>query len=231
MCPFCYIGKRRFESALEKFPHKNNVTVQYKSYELDPYAEVTPTKNYYELLSNKIGISLEEAKQNAAHIREQATTVGLTYHFDTIQPTNTLDAHRLAIYAAKQHKGNEMTERILKAHFTDSEHIGEHHLLAKLAAEIGLNIDAVLDFLQTRKYTKVVREDQELATQIGVKGVPFYVFNEKYAVSGAQPPDVFSEVLEKVWEEERDQPYLQSLNSQQPETTYCTDEDCDRNKD
>ena len=216
---------------MEKFPHKNNVTVQYKSYELDAYAEVTPTKGYYELLSNKLGVSMEEVKQDTAHISKEATKVGLTYHFDAIQPTNTLDAHRLAIYATKQHKGNEMTERILKAHFTDSEHIGEHHILAKLAAEIGLNVDAVLEFLQTKKYTRAVREDQELAVQIGVEGVPFYVFNEKYAVSGAQPPDVFAEVLAKVWEEEMEQPHLQSLNSQQSETTYCTDEDCKGNKD
>src|SRR5690625_5960499 len=109
---------------------------------------------------------MEEVKQDTAHISKEATKVGLTYHFDTIQPTNTLDAHRLAIYAAKQHKGNEMTERILKAHFTDSEHIGEHHLLAKLAAEIGLNIVAVVDFLQTRKYRKMVRYMEEIATQI-----------------------------------------------------------------
>lgn len=231
VCPFCYIGKRRFESALEKFPHKNNVTVKYKSYELDPYAEVQPTENYYELISNKIGVSIEEVKKNASDICEQATSAGLTYHFDTIKPTNTFDAHRLAIYAAKQDKGNEMTERILKAYFTDSEHIGDHRSLAQLAAEIGLNLDAVLDFLQTKKYTRAVKEDQEQAMQIGVKRVPFYVFNEKYGVSGAQPPEVFTEVLEKVWEEEEEQPSLQSLNNQQSETTYCIDEDCKRYKD
>src|SRR5690625_6466103 len=111
-----------FESALEKFPHKNNVTVQYKSYELDPYAEVTPTKNYYELLSNKIGISLEEAKQNAAHIREQATTVGLTYHFDTIQPTNTRSEEHTS---ELQSRGHLVCRLLLEK---KKKKITEHHL-------------------------------------------------------------------------------------------------------
>src|SRR5690625_3772918 len=137
----------------------------------------------------------------------------------------------MSINDTKQHKGTEMRERIFKAHLTDTEPICELHILAKPTAEIGLNVDAVLEFLQTKKYTRAVREDQELAVQIGVEGVPFYVFNEKYAVSGAQPPDVFAEVLAKVWEEEMEQPHLQSLNSQQSETTYCTDEDCKGNKD
>lgn len=227
VCPFCYIGKRRFEAALEKFPHNKDVVVEYKSYELAPDAENNPEKDYYELLANKLDMSIEKAKETTANIGRQAADVGLTYHFDTMQTSNTFDAHRVAKYAARQGKGNEMTEHILKAYFTDSEHIGEHATLIKLASEVGLETEEIEALLKTDQYKAVVREDQEQAKQIGVQGVPFFVFNEKYAVSGAQPPETFLEVLEKVWAEENEKPILESLNPKKSETTYCTDENCD----
>ncbi|MFD2044293.1 DsbA family protein [Ornithinibacillus salinisoli] len=226
VCPFCYIGKRRLELALEKFDNKDNVLVEYKSYELDPHAEKNPGKSIHELLAGKYNISVEKARSMNENVGEQAAEVGLTYHFETMQHTNTFDAHRLAKYAAKQGKGKEMTEKLLYAYFTESKLISDRTTLADLAEEVGLEKEPVLEVLETDKYANHVRNDEETATQIGVQGVPFFVFNEKYAVSGAQPPEVFSEVLEKVWEEEKEKPILQSLNPKTSKTTYCTDDGC-----
>lgn len=221
VCPFCYIGKRRLEAALDEFPHQEHVFVEYKSYELDPDAEVNPGMTMNELLAGKYGMSIEKAKEMNNNVIRQAADVGLIYNFDNMQPTNTFDAHRLAQYATKHNKGNEMTERLLKAYFTDSAHIGDHNTLIKLAVEIGLDQEEVETVLQTCKNTKNVRLDQEQAQEMGIQGAPFFVFNEKYAVSGAQPPEVFMEVLEKVWEEENEQP----LQPQKSKETYCCDEE------
>ncbi|SES98798.1 Predicted dithiol-disulfide isomerase, DsbA family [Oceanobacillus limi] len=226
VCPFCYIGKRRLESALENFPNKDAVDIEYKSYELDPNADKNPGKTVHELLANKYGMTVEKAKNMNDNMKKQAAEVGLTYNFETMQHTNTFDAHRLAHYANKQGKGKEMTERLLHAYFTESKLISDLDTLVDLAGEVGLNKEEVLSVLKTDQYRSRVREDEDTAKQIGVQGVPFFVFNEKYAVSGAQPVEVFSEVLEKVWEEEQEKPTLQSLNPKTSKTTYCTDDGC-----
>src|SRR5690625_2499459 len=150
-----------------------------------------------ELLAEKYGIDTQKVKEMNEEIIQEAADVGLNYNFDHIQSTNTFDAHRLAQYATKQNKGNEMTERLLKAYFTESANIGNHHTLIKLAAEIGLNQEEVEAVLQTCKNTQNVRDDEEQAKEMGVQGVPFFVFNEKYAVSGTQPIEVFREVPER----------------------------------
>lgn len=226
VCPFCYIGKRRLEVALEEFPHREHVFVEYKSFQLDPDAEVNPGMKMNELLAKKYGMSIEETKEMNANVIRQAADVGLIYNYDNMQPTNTFDAHRLAQYAAKQNKGNEMTERLLKAYFIESAHIGDHHTLIKLAVEVGLDQEEVEIILQTCKNTNNVRNDQEQAQEMGVQTVPFFVFNEKYAVSGAQPPEIFMEVLEQVWEEENEQTEFQSLHSRKSKATYCDEESC-----
>ncbi|WP_373895002.1 DsbA family protein [Virgibacillus sp. CBA3643] len=227
VCPFCYIGKRRLEMAMENFPQKENVTVEYKSYELDPNAEVNPGQNMHEYLAANKGMSIEQAKSMNESLGEQAAEVGLIYNFDTTQHTNTFDAHRLAQYAAKQGKGKEMTERLLHAYFTESKLISDHETLVALAEEVGIDADDVKALLKVDDYANHVRGDEEQAREIGVPGVPFFVFNEKYAVSGAQPLEVFTEVLEQVWEEEKEKPVLQSLNPKKSKTTYCTDEGCE----
>ena len=229
VCPFCYIGKRRLEAALEEFSHQEHVFIEYKSYELDPDAKVNSRMTMNELLAEKYGMSIEKVKEMNENVIRQAADVGLIYNFDNLQPTNTFDAHRLTQYATKQNKGNEMTERLLKAHFTESAHIGDHHTLIKLAVEIGLDQEEVGAILQTCKNTKNVRHDEEQAKEMGVQGVPFFVFNEKYAVSGAQPIEVFSEVLEKVWEEENEQPTIKSRQPTTTDTTYCCEgESCNK---
>ncbi|GAA0604352.1 DsbA family oxidoreductase [Virgibacillus siamensis] len=226
VCPFCYIGKRRLEKALNEFEYKDDVNIEYKSYELDPNAEIAPGKSIHELLASKYGMSVEQAKNSNESLGQQAAELGLTYNFDTMRHTNTFDAHRLAKFADENGKGTEMTERLLKAYFTDSELISDHQTLIKLAGEMGLDTEKVTEMLKLDDYALHVRADEEQARQLGVQGVPFFVFNEKYAVSGAQPPEAFSEALEKVWEEEKEQPVLQSLNPKKSKTTYCTDEGC-----
>ncbi|MFD1850831.1 DsbA family oxidoreductase [Oceanobacillus bengalensis] len=227
VCPFCYIGKRRLEHAMEKFAHRDKVTVEYKSYQLDPTAKHIPGKDYYETFSELKGIPLEQVKVMNQQVAEQATTVGLTYHFDTAKYANTFDAHRVAKFAETKGKGKEITERFLHAYFTESKLMSDHQTLVELAGEVGLNKEDVKHVLDANLHAKNVREDINEARQIGVQGVPFFVFNEKYAVSGAQPEEVFSEVLEKVWEEEAKKPVLQSLNPNKQGTSYCTDDGCE----
>ncbi|WP_100012190.1 DsbA family oxidoreductase [Lentibacillus sediminis] len=228
VCPFCYMGKRRLENALQDFPHKDNVTLEYKSYELDPNAEENPGLNMHEYLAEKKGMPAEQAKQMNESVGKQAAEVGLTYNFDTMQHTNTFDAHRVAQYAVEQGKGEEMTERLLHAYFTESKLISDHATLIALAEEVGLDPDKVTELLKVDDYALHVRSDEEQARQIGVQGVPFFVFNEKYAVSGAQPEEAFREVLDTVWKEENERPALTPFpSSTKSETTYCTDEGCE----
>lgn len=227
VCPFCYIGKRRLEHALEKFEHKDKVVVEYRSYQLDPNAKHIPGKDFYETFSELKGIPLPQVKVMNEQVGEQAKTVGLDYHFDTMKYANTFDAHRLAKYAEVKGKGNEINERLLYAYFTESRLLSDHDTLVSLARELGLDETEVKETLETNRFSKAVREDITTAQQIGVQGVPFFVFNEKYAVSGAQPEEVFIQVLEKVWEEESQKPTLQTLNPSHSKTSYCTDEGCD----
>jgi predicted DsbA family dithiol-disulfide isomerase len=202
ICPYCYIGKRRLEEALAKFQHKEEVKIEYRSFELNPDAKVHYEEDNIELLSKKYGTSKEQIKAMNLQLTEQAKEVGLTYHLDKIKATNTLNAHRL-IHLAKQFgKENEMVERLFKAYFTEVRHVGEMKTLIELATEIGLDQQKLQSMLNSNEYEADVRAQEQDAQQIGVTGVPFYVINRKYAISGAQPSEVFLEVMEKVWIEE-----------------------------
>jgi predicted DsbA family dithiol-disulfide isomerase len=227
VCPFCYIGKRRLEQSLETFKHQDEVTLEFKSYQLDPNAETKPNQNMQEYLSKTKGMPIEQVRQMTKNIEMQAKEVGLTYHFDSMQHTNTFAAHRVAKYAERQGKGNEMTEKLMHAFFTDSQLISDYEVLQGLAAEVGLDQVEVASILKNEAYAKEVRDDQEQARQLGIQGVPFFVFNEKYALSGAQPTEVFVGALEQVWQEEQQNHQLKSLNPKASKTTYCTDEGCE----
>ncbi len=214
---------------MEQFPHRENVTVEYKSYQLDPSAKHIPGKDFYETFSQLKGMPLEQVKVMNQQVGQQAASVGLTYNFDDMKYANTFDAHRVAKYADEQGKGKEITERFLYAYFTESELMSDPDTLIRLAGEVGLDTKEVEEVVHSDKYKNRVNEDIDVAKQIGVQGVPFFVFNEKYAISGAQPEEVFLEVFEKVWKEEVEKPVLKSLNPKKSETTYCTDEGCDVN--
>ncbi|WP_018752494.1 DsbA family oxidoreductase [Paenibacillus sanguinis] len=201
-CPFCYIGKRRLEKALDAFEHRDEVEVNYRSFELDPGAPRDSESSIYELLAVKYGLSLQQAQESNQNVAQQAKAEGLSYHFDTMIPTNTFDAHRLMHYAAEHGKAKEMSERLFRAYFTDSLHIGDHGVLQNLAEETGLAGHMVKAMLEQDDYAEAVREDESEARKLGIRGVPFVVIKGKFAVSGAQPVEIFQAALRRAWEDQ-----------------------------
>ena len=201
-CPFCYIGKRRFENALEEFSRKEEVEVVYKSFELNPNAHKSYDSDIHGLIASKYGITYEEAKANNDNIVKQAASLGLTYNFDTLIPTNSFDAHRMIHFAAAHGKMEEMTEKLFIAYFTDSKDISNYETLADIANAIGLNKEEALNVLNSDAYGNEVRSDEEEGSRLGVTSVPFFVLNRKFAVSGAQSKEAFLSALEKAFEDQ-----------------------------
>ncbi|MDQ0057971.1 DsbA family oxidoreductase [Paenibacillus harenae] len=201
VCPFCYIGKRRFELGLSKFEHNDKIEVVYRSFELDPGADAESGKSTYEMLSKKYGMTIEQAKANTVNVAQQAAEVGLTFNFDGQVETNTFDSHRLMHFAASQGKDKELSERLFKAHFTDNDNVGNREKLAQLAAEVGLDAEAATKVLASDVYADAVRGEENEGSTLGIRGVPYYVFDRKYAVSGAQAPETFLSTLKKAWDE------------------------------
>ena len=201
-CPFCYIGKRRFENALKNFSDKDDVEVIYRSFELNPDAPKVNNNSIHEAIAAKYGMSVEEAKLNNDGIVRQAASLGLEYNFDTLILTNSLDAHRLIHFAKDFNKMQEMTEALFKAYFTDSKNISDIDALGDIANGIGLNKEEAIRFLNSDKYKNEVREDEVLARKYSITSVPTFIFNDKFKVTGAQPEDVFLLALNKVIEEE-----------------------------
>ncbi|MGE7954827.1 DsbA family oxidoreductase [Lysinibacillus xylanilyticus] len=200
-CPFCYIGKRRFEAGLEQFVHKDQVQVVYKSFQLNENAKTNMEYDAYDALSARSGMSREEAKAIHERVAEQAKTEGLDLRFDTLQLTNTLDAHRLLQFAAEHGKNNEVAELLFKAYFTECKHVGSHETLIAIAVEAGLDPKVTAKMLISDQFTAEVRTNHLEGNRLGVSGVPFYVIDRKYAISGAQPANVFHKALEKAWNE------------------------------
>lgn len=202
MCPFCYIGKRNFEAALEHFPGKNDVNVEWKSFQLNPDIETDPKKSVNEYLAEHKGITLDHAKKLNDRVTSMAADVGLRYDFDKAIVANSFDAHRLSHFAKQQGKQNAMEERLFKAYFTEGKNTADHETLTALADEIGLDAAAVRAVLNSNQFADDVVKDIYEAQQVGARGVPFYVFDNRYAVSGAQPERLFSQVLEKAFAEQ-----------------------------
>ncbi|RLQ86699.1 DsbA family oxidoreductase [Planomicrobium sp. Y74] len=196
------MGKRRLEDAIQKIDHPIEVT--YRSFELDPTIDRDVKENMYEKLANKYGMSIEQAIANTQNMVQMANEVGLDYQMDTLILTNTFDAHRLTMFAKEHGLMTEMTERILHAYFTESKHIGDHETLTDLAAEVGLDRAAVSQMLASDDMADAVRADEKEGQQIGVNGVPFYLVNKKYALTGAQPTELFVQALEQVIAEDEE---------------------------
>lgn len=227
VCPFCYIGKRRLETALSQFPHKDQVEIEFKSFELDPNSPKYSGKSMHEVLAHKYGMSLEQAKQTTEGIKQQAAVIGLTFNFDNMKPGNTFDAHRLAKFAKTKGKEREITEKLLHGYFTESIDLGDIDTLTEIAESIGLDRQEAHSVLQDKTaYANDVRIDEATAKQYGISGVPYFIINQKYAISGAQPTETFANALQKVWEEESATPKLQSLTIDNSEGASCTDESC-----
>lgn len=200
MCPFCYIGKRKFEHALEQFPGKQNVDVEWKSFQLNPDMITDPSKNINQFLSEHKGISVAQAKQMNDRVAEMAREVGLQYDFDKAIAANSFDAHRLSHFAKKHGRQDAMEERLFKAYFIDGKNTADHKTLIQLAADIGLVIEQTRAMLASDEFSDAVNNDIYEAHQVGARGVPFFVFDDKYAVSGAQPSELFLQVLNKTAE-------------------------------
>lgn len=227
VCPFCYIGKRRLEEALAQFPNRDQVEVEFKSFELDPNAQLYSGKNIHEALASKYGVTVEEAKRMNASVGQQAETVGLNFNFEEMKPTNTFDAHRLAKYAQTVGKEKEVTEKLLQSYFEESKLISDHEVLTEIAVSLGLDREEVQKVLEDKtKFSNDVRLDEAFAQQIGVTGVPFFVINQKYSISGAQPTSTFLGALQQVWKEEAPAPKLQDLSGEGAADAACTDDGC-----
>jgi predicted DsbA family dithiol-disulfide isomerase len=195
VCPWCYIGKRRFEAALTEFPHE--VETVWRSFELDPGAPATREHTATEHLAAKYGMSLEQAEASHAQMTELAAQEGLEYHFDTARGGNSFDAHRLIHFAAAHGKQAEAQERVMRAYFTEGVAIADREALVALAADLGLDPDEARAVLESDAYADAVRADERLAQRIGIHGVPFFVLGRRYGVSGAQPAEILVKALEQ----------------------------------
>jgi predicted DsbA family dithiol-disulfide isomerase len=201
MCPFCYIGKRRFEDALQQFAHKDSVEIEWKSFQLNPDMVTDPSVNINQYLADAKGWTLDYAQQMNNHVTEMAAEVGLTYHMDNAVVANSFNAHRFTHLAKKHDLGANAEEALFKAYFTDGKNVDDTDTLIELGTSIGLNAEEVKQTLDTDAYADAVKHDIAEAQYLGIKGVPFFVMNSKYGVSGAQAVHVFSQTLEKSFEE------------------------------
>lgn len=209
VCPWCYIGKRRFESALRDFDHRDDVEVEWKSFELDPTTRsVTtradgPSDAHARKLSAKIGRPVEEVRELIAHVDAMAAAEGLEFHQDVSVPANTVNAHQLLHLAREHGVQDAVKERFLRANFSEGEPLGDDDTLVRLAAEAGLDEAESRAVLAEDRYVDAVRADVAEAQALGARGVPFFVIDRKYGIAGAQPAEQFLQVLQRAWQESR----------------------------
>ncbi len=200
MCPFCYIGKRKFEQALASFPHKEEVEITWKSFQLAPDMRTQADKSIDQYLAEHKGISIDKAREMNAYVTGMAKEVGLTYNFDKAVVANSFDAHRFSHLAKKHSLQDAAEERLFAAYFTEGKNTADHDTLIELGASIGLDKDEVKQMLDSDAYAEEVHSDIQQAQQIGVNGVPFFVFIDKYAISGAQDSTTFLQALDQTWQ-------------------------------
>jgi predicted DsbA family dithiol-disulfide isomerase len=195
VCPWCYIGKRRFEQALSQFEHADEVEVTWRSFELDPSAPVVRTESHAEHLARKYGVSPAQVAAMDARLIGEASKDGLEFHLAESKGGNTFDAHRLIHFAAERGRAGEMKERLMRAYFTEGAAIGERAELVRLATDVGLDEAEVKAMLSSDRLASEVRADEARARAFGISGVPFFAIDDRYGVSGAQPADVLLDVL------------------------------------
>ncbi|QLQ10287.1 MAG: DsbA family oxidoreductase [Nocardioidaceae bacterium] len=199
VCPWCYIGKRRLESALAEFPHRDEVEVVYRSFELDPSAPQVGHESIREALANKYGMGEEQTQQMMERVSQTAAAEGLRFAYEDAMHTKTIDAHRLLHLAAENGLQAELKEALLAAYFTRGESMGDPDVLRKTAADVGLDPARVEEVLSGQEYAEAVQADIAQARAYGANGVPFFVVDQKYGVSGAQPKEVFAQLLDQAW--------------------------------
>ncbi|WP_437735670.1 DsbA family oxidoreductase [Sorangium sp. So ce1335] len=207
-CPWCYVGKRRLEAALARFPHRDAVEIAWRAFELDPTAKrvLDAEVSYAARLARKYGTSVARAEGMIRQMTDVAAADGLDFHFEKVRPGNTFDAHRVLHLAAERGVQDAVKERLLRAYMTEGEAIGEPEVLARLAGEAGLDPAEVRAALAGDAFAAEVRADEAEARAIGVTGVPFFAFGGRYGVSGAQPAEALLGVLQRAWDEAADEP-------------------------
>jgi len=201
LCPWCYIGKREFENALAQFKHKEKVEVVWKSFELDPSAHENYAGNLYDLLSSKYHITIDRARQMTGALVDRAKAIGLNYNMDIAKATNSFNAHRLIHLAMKHGVQEKVIELLSAAYLIKGKHIGQDETLLEIGTEAGLASSEITAMLGSDAFAEDVRKDEYEAQSLRIKGVPFFLIDRKYSLSGAQPAEVFAEALSKIWEE------------------------------
>jgi predicted DsbA family dithiol-disulfide isomerase len=199
-CPWCYVGKRRFEAALAAFEHADDVQVTWRSFELDPEAPAERPVSGAEHLAEKYGTSLEQARAMNDRMTEVAAGEGLEFHFERARGGSTFDAHRLVHLAAEHGKQDAMKERLMRGYLGEGELMSDHDALRRLAAEVGLPADEVAELLAGDRFAAAVRDDERTGASLGIRGVPFFVVDRQFGASGAQPPEALGELLRHAWE-------------------------------
>lgn len=195
MCPFCYIGKRKFEAALKEFPGAADVTVEWKSYQLNPDLKTQPDKNLNQYLAEIKGWPIEKAIESNIRVTALAKEVGLDYHLDKAIVANSFDAHRLSHLAKKSGLQDKVEELLFNAYFSGGKDTSDHAVLKAIGVEAGCDANEIDALLDGNQFADAVKADIEEAHEIGVRGVPFFVVDRRYAISGAQPVDLFLKTL------------------------------------
>jgi predicted DsbA family dithiol-disulfide isomerase len=199
VCPWCYIGKRRLETALERFPHRDQVELTWRSFQLDPSIPEGVTRPTLPDLAAKYGASVEDMRANMRRVEDLAAAEGLEYHLADGVSGNTLLAHELLHLAPQHGLGDAMKERLLHAHFEEQRSVFDVDSLVTLAVEVGLDADEVREVLTDRRFADDVQQDIATAQALGATGVPFFVVDRKYGAAGAQSPELLLQILERAW--------------------------------
>lgn len=224
VCPFCYIGKRELERSIKDSGYEGQIEVELRSFLLDPNTPVDTNRSVYASLSQKFNISEEQAKEMTKNVSERAKEVGLDYNFDIMKEANTTAAHRLAKWAETKGKGSDLSERLLQSYFLEGGAIGKQDVLLGLIEKVGLNLAEAREVLESNQYSDEVENDIEKAQSLGVRGVPFFVIDNKYGISGAQPKAIFDQAISKAAEEAGLKPKLKMVGEN---GNICTDGQCD----
>lgn len=217
-CPWCHIGKRRFERALAQFPHRDQVRVTWRSFELDPSAPPERTGSIYAHLAKKYRTTPEQARAMGERVQSEARAEGLDFNFDALRMGNTRDAHALIHFAHTHGLGDAMKERLLQAYFSEGLLPSDRNALSTLASDVGLDAKAARQALDSEAFVEQVRADELQARRMGVNGVPFFLFDGQFGASGAQPVETFSALLDLVWEKR--------TPDTAPAGELCDDEGC-----
>ena len=229
-CPWCYIGKRRFEKALAAFPHRGDVEVTWRSYQLDPTLPDHHDGTELDYLVDRKGMSRAQVSQMFDQVTAIAADEGLRYDFGSVVVANSFAGHELLHLAQARGVGDEVKEALLSAHFEHGEDIGDREVLVRIGTQAGLDADEIARDLATHTWRDAVVADIAAANSLGIRGVPFFVLDEKYGVSGAQPTELFTQALEQAWRESHPlvmlQPVATGIATDAADTVACGPEGC-----